>query len=250
MFMVFNKESSKLDGEIFFNEHAISLVNKTKFIGVWIDDQLKWNHHISAVESKIRRNMFLIIKNKHILSLKHKLLLYNALIQPYITYCSPIWGHANTRKIATLQKKIVRAIVRSKNQICHTNRIFVHLSLLKSTDLIKRETIKLIISVIINKFPTCLNNCLPIKSNFTNTRSSDRILLQLPKENYKHSQLQLSIAGPKIWNSIADRFSDLFEAGNEALFCFIKQMFMQDYQDIPPCTLKNCISCLPNYYFS
>ena len=83
------------------NNETISHVYQTKFIGVLIQSNLKWNEHISAIANKISKVTGIINKIKHTLSTDHLKLLYQSLIQPYLNYCCIIW--ASPQKTLHLQ---------------------------------------------------------------------------------------------------------------------------------------------------
>ena len=85
-----------------------------KFLGVLIDDKLTWEHHISAVKSRMSRYIGVLYKLKHILPLKARLLTFNSLVQSHVNYCSLVWGCTNKSKIETIfstQKKAMRAVM-------------------------------------------------------------------------------------------------------------------------------------------
>ena len=92
------------DACIKLNNEAISRVYQTKFLGVLIQANLKWNEHISSIANKISKVVGIMNKIKHTLSTDHLKLLYQSLIQPYLNYCCIIW--ASPQKILHLQHYI------------------------------------------------------------------------------------------------------------------------------------------------
>ena len=86
----------------------INEVETVKYLGVFIDKNMKWNSHITHISKIISRNIGIINHSKYFLSNKHRYLLYNSLILPYLTYCSLLWGNAQKTlldKLIVLQKK-------------------------------------------------------------------------------------------------------------------------------------------------
>ena len=64
--MVFNsrnKDTSKLN--VFIDGHAVKTVKTTKFLGVSIDDDLKWKTHINEILLKISKTIGVMSKLKH-----------------------------------------------------------------------------------------------------------------------------------------------------------------------------------------
>ena len=115
----------------------ISEVNKTKFLGVIIDNQLKWNIHIQHIAGKVSRGIGMIIKARNVLNgitLKN---LYYSFVYPYFTYCNQIWGNAyatHLKKLTILQKKVIRIICHVKPRT-HCDPLFKQLGLLKVKDI-------------------------------------------------------------------------------------------------------------------
>ena len=85
--MVFHRSRRKLDKEdILLDNSIIKQVTFTKFLGVIIDDKLKWIHHISYIKNKISKGMGIILKARKVLKRKAFLQLYHSFVIPYLIY--------------------------------------------------------------------------------------------------------------------------------------------------------------------
>ena len=65
-------------------------------------------------------------------------ILYCALVLHYISYCCEVWGSTYktiVNSVFVLQKKVIRLIY--NETLCHTNRLFCDLGILKLPDIIK-----------------------------------------------------------------------------------------------------------------
>ena len=84
-----------------------------KHLGILIDKNLSWKHHIDHIAIKVNRTVGLISKLRHFL-LTHTLLnICQAVVAPYLTYGMAIWGQACKSyldKILKLQKRALRFI--------------------------------------------------------------------------------------------------------------------------------------------
>ena len=93
---------------ILVDHSEIKFVPYTKFLGVWIDEDLSWQTHLNKLQLKIQRNAHLLYKSKRLLSLQAKKILYYAQIYSHINYGISVWGpmcsKANLNKIAAIQK--------------------------------------------------------------------------------------------------------------------------------------------------
>ena len=82
-----------------------------KYLGIMIDSELSWKHHIDFICHKISRSVGIIAKMRHYIP-RHLLLnLYHALIAPYLNYGICLWGN----NPQTYLNKILVAICRTKN---------------------------------------------------------------------------------------------------------------------------------------
>ena len=76
------------------DNHPINEVHHTKFLGVIIDNKLKWKEHINYISKKIAKGIGVIVKATKLFDKVTLLSLYNSLILPYLSYCIHIWGNA------------------------------------------------------------------------------------------------------------------------------------------------------------
>ena len=65
-----------------------------KYLGVLMDKNLSWKHHIDAIATKISENVGLTAKLRHYVPRKILLNIYKLLIHPYLTYSFAAWGQA------------------------------------------------------------------------------------------------------------------------------------------------------------
>ena len=89
-YMVFHRSRRKINkGNILLDTTILSQVTFTKFLGVILDDKLKWTHHISYIKNKIK-SMGIILKARKVLKKKVLLQLYHSFVTPYLIYCLEI----------------------------------------------------------------------------------------------------------------------------------------------------------------
>ena len=102
--------------DIILDKTKLKRVDKTKFLGVTIDENLSWKNHIDGITKTISRNIGMINKLKFIIPERILHTLYCTLVLPYINYGILIWGKAcktYLEKIHKLQKWAVRIISNS-----------------------------------------------------------------------------------------------------------------------------------------
>jgi len=70
----------------------IEKVSHAKFLGVFVDDKLNWQFHISQICLKISRSLGVLNKVHRYLPQKIMITLYYMLIYRYFIYCNVLWG--------------------------------------------------------------------------------------------------------------------------------------------------------------
>ena len=91
----------------------LNRVNKVKFLGVFIDDELSWEAHLEHLEMKLNSSIVMIKRIKQFIPKTEYPKIYNALFLSHLTYCISCWGGiANYRlkKIFAIQKRCVRLL--------------------------------------------------------------------------------------------------------------------------------------------
>ena len=91
----------------------IKRVTQTIFLGVTINENLKWTFHINNVCNRVAMSIGVIKRLSNVFSGKILLMLYNALILPIISYANIVWGFGQSyaiKNIHILQKRVIRII--------------------------------------------------------------------------------------------------------------------------------------------
>ena len=118
--------------------NVVECVTKTKFLGVIIDNKLKWNDHITYVKSKISKTIGLFYKMRQYLGKTALVNLYYSLVFSYLIYCNEIWGNASSvhlDPIIKIQKRCVRIITYS-DYLSSSEPIFQTLNILNFRKLV------------------------------------------------------------------------------------------------------------------
>ena len=106
--MVFGRRKINCDVDIKSNSNQITRVNKTKFLGIMIDEQLNWKEQIHQVQTGLSRITGVMYRASHVLGTASLLTLYHSLFLTIMGYCCDIWGNAcatNLHCITVLQKR-------------------------------------------------------------------------------------------------------------------------------------------------
>ena len=123
----------------------IEIPISTKFLGVHIDNELRWTIHVNNLHKKLMANKILLSTNTNILNTNSLHLIYNAHIHSHLTYGLLAWGPMASKKalkdLTSIQDSCVRLVSKvSKN----TNVMLLYnkQQLIRLLDLIKLELAK------------------------------------------------------------------------------------------------------------
>lgn len=122
----------------------LNQVTETKYLGLILDDKLKWVPHTVHLQSRLRKLNFILYHASKLLTRAHLLRVYRAMYEPVLRYGIIHWGHSpkkNTQPIKILQKFAIRSIagIRSRES---TVRYFNEFGLLNFNNIFKLYSVK------------------------------------------------------------------------------------------------------------
>lgn len=112
----------------------IESAESTKFLGMEIHRNLKWNDHIDLLESKLCKNIFVLNQLNNSIQTNEVRKTYFSLFQSHLTYGLLLWAHniteLNYNKIFKLQKTAVRIVKFGSKHCLSCRGIFKELNIL------------------------------------------------------------------------------------------------------------------------
>jgi len=110
------QNKSNLKPEIAFQDMDIRYNNETKFLGLYLTKDIKWDVHIKHVSNILNKNYYAIQSRKSLTSINTLRSIYFANFHSHLRYGILFWGgDSQSTKVFKLQKKVVRLI-------CNVNR--------------------------------------------------------------------------------------------------------------------------------
>ena len=89
--------------------HSLEKTDSTKYLGVTLQSNLKWDKHINNITSKANQTLNFLRRNLKVNSQKIKDHAYKALVRPKLEYSSCIWDPSHTNQIKQIEKVQRRA---------------------------------------------------------------------------------------------------------------------------------------------
>ena len=193
--------SRATDIDIYIDLYKIERKACVKYLGVHIDENLKWKTHIASVASILSRNIGIMGRARHFLSARELILLYNSLVLPYLNYCVAIWGAnypSNVKRLKLLQKRAMR-IIDKKPYLYPTNSLFIKYNILKFEDIVKEQCIMILLARIKNTLPNPILKLFKYQEPSI-TRQCYHFVTPQAVSNYRLFSLPCN--APRIWNKI------------------------------------------------
>ncbi|GBM94115.1 putative RNA-directed DNA polymerase from transposon BS [Araneus ventricosus] len=130
--VMFRKGTSRKELKtLSFFDEDLTWDKEVKYLGLILDDKLTFRSHLKYNTEKFWAKVHLLIPligRRSPLTLENKLLLFQQVLRPILTYATQIWGLAafsNRKKAQILQNKILRIIVNApwyvRNSVIHND---------------------------------------------------------------------------------------------------------------------------------
>ena len=211
-----NNAAEKLHLKIRGSE--LDVVNKTKYLGVHVDNSLDWKEHIKTVSTKVSRAIGFLKHAKNILPIASLKTLYSSIVEPHFRYCCSVWGCCGTTDIDQLQKLQNRAarIVTNSSFGAPSRPLIESLGWKTVRELVDQDSRLMVYKSINGLAPQCMSDLFTRNSacssrNLRNTKTD----LRLPRKTSANGQKCFSYRGAKLWNNLS---AEIKQAPSFAVF--------------------------------
>ena len=208
MYVGSNHNLAKIDNEfpVMINDQLIPRVHSISCLGVKLDETLNWDEHIEMVCKKVGAGIGILKRIKPYVPANTLISIYNALIQPYFDYCSPLWGVCNKTLRDNLQKfqnRAARIIAGASYEIRSAD-------VLRTLDWENLETrwhltkAKFLYKVLSNSAAPTLKDSFISRNTLLNNYNlrNSQTDLTLPKPNREFLKRTFKYCGAYLWNNL------------------------------------------------
>lgn len=182
--------------EIYMNSMKIEYASSVRFLGLMIDDKLKFNNHIKLIAEKISKNAAILYRLRQIIPHQTLICVYRCFVECYLNYCTIVFGNAyqcHINQLEIAQKKCIR-IIANQPPLSHTDPLFFELKLLKFSDIYKNNLAAYMYRNI-DKFAS------QWRPNIHSTRSGATYVPQFQNSTLTKNQ-SIKYQAPALWNLI------------------------------------------------
>ena len=163
--MHFNAKGTREALNVKIGNTILPVVKNTKFLGVYIDENLNWNEHAKHPQLKLKSRSCLQNKGKYLLSAHAKKMVYFAQIHSILLYGILMWGNMIQKSDLSKLQKLQNRCVQTIHPNMQIEKIYKNLRILTITKMVKLENCKLWYKFYKQILPTKLQNIMSVGSS-------------------------------------------------------------------------------------
>ena len=215
-----------------------------RLVGVLLDEELSFKHHIAHIKSKLCSLNFVMARSRNVLPPYIRMLIYNALVKSVLEFACILYGSAKKSTLDCLekiQKKIIRNVKGTRSR-AHTNNIFLELGVLKLKDLIEYNQIVLGHGIWHETLPDNIRSNLDKLENIDRgTRASLKLNFKIPFCKKRMFETAPCFSVPTAWNKLDTSLKS--ETRLNAFKTKVRNFYFDQYRSEPECNRVGCYSC-------
>ena len=187
------------------DDEQVRQVNSTKTLGLTLDENLTWKNHVEGISKKISSGIGALKRVRGLIDQETAIKAYKGFIEPYFSYCAPVWDGLGTTlsdRLQKLQNRAARVITRSTYDISSS---YLLDELQWNPLSIERQKKKAIVmfKTLNGQTPQYLEEMFSSRSWYYSLRNINRKLF-IPKPNTDYLKRSFSYSGASLWNSLPE----------------------------------------------
>lgn len=166
-----------------------------KYLGIYIDECLKWTKHLEYVTTKIRKVIYKFYELRNILAFKLLKTIYFSLVESLINYGIIVWGSAckNVLNSLDVAQKYIIKIIMFKTKRYSSQLLFQESNLLN----VEQLYIKAVIRFMLNN-----DYYRNVIAHTLCTRQATSQNLSLASVRHVAAKRHVSFTGPRVYNAL------------------------------------------------
>ena len=189
---------------------TISPVSVAKDLGVYIDQYLTYDVHVTKTVSSCMNQLVQIGRIKHLLDKKTLLLLINSFVFSKLFYCSLVWGNTSKRNLHKLQlvQNFAARVVLGLKKFDHISQGRRSLKWLDVTEKVLFNDLVLVFKCVNGLAPDYLGKYFIKRSAVHNKNIRGCNNFVVPRCRLSMGQRAFYFRGPKEWNGLPDNIKN------------------------------------------
>jgi hypothetical protein len=244
---------------LIMNKKALIQKDHVKYLGILIDEHLRWNYQTTNVSKKISRGIGILAKLRNCMDPKLLKNIYYCLVYSHVSYGIHAWGSACSKeieKILKLQKKAARILTGKQyfqiygepaSPLPSAEPLFKELKILMFKDIFALNVVKFVFKTLRNESPAIFSDWFTyshsVHSHATTSAAiinrqeyfdigsaEDTKLLFIKRSNLvKYGAKMLRVSGPILWNNLPKGIHE--SSSVNSLKFNLKNLFIGKYKD-------------------
>ncbi len=206
-FVLFQPQHNRTDDDITLSVDNIDISRQktVKFLGLFLDENLRFDCHVKHVCSMLSKNLYMLRNVMYVVPKWALRTLYYSYIQSNFMYGLSVWGplvtKSNLNRVRVLQKKALRTIDHAKYNACSAD-ICKKTDILLIDDLIDLELSKIAYRYVNKTLPKPVANLFQANDYNHNylTRARNNPRIQRHNSNVFHKSFLCR--APSLWNNL------------------------------------------------
>ena len=250
------QQRSKItSSSITFSGNQLKPSNSCRNLGVIFDSELSLKKHISSVCRASYLQIRQIRQIRSSLDIRSTTLLANSLVSSRLDYCNSLFYElpdSSLHRLQRIQNSLARAVLPSTKRSDHISPVLRKLHWLPIKQRIAFKIASLTFKTLQNKIPSYLNDLLHCHNPSRSLRSSNQLLLVIPRMDSENGRRSFSFAAPSVWNSLPlsirslNTFSTFRSALKTHLFPALKLLSLPPFFTKSTSAfhgLSSCVTC-------
>ena len=197
--------------KLFMGDKLIKRTSTYKYLGVIVDDKLRWEAEINEICKKMSKICGVISKTRYYLNRGSLMLIYHSLVSSILQCRTLCWGTASKsllHKVDVLHNRIVRYILFKPRRTCLVS-LYAESKILPLKDVFKLQIAKFMYCYHYNILPEIYNNfCTLVNHNYQTSIASSHNYI-LPFYGTAAGQKSIKYSGPKLWLDVPKEIKEV-----------------------------------------
>jgi hypothetical protein len=175
----------------------------TKFLGVYIDENISWKYHIDTICTKVSKSIGILYKAREFLD-KHNLKqLYFSFIHSYINYANIAWASTHKTKLGKLYRcqKHAARVINFKDKMTSAKPLLENMKALTVYELNVFNVLSFVYKAKHKLCPPIFNDIYTLKPINKYTLRNEGLLFE-PTIHTDLSKFCINYRAPHLWNMI------------------------------------------------